>query len=85
VEGGDLLVAAAPAQRGAEMAERLDQHRRLDRHVEAADDPRPLRGFAAPNSSRNAISPDISVSAIEMLARLLLVLASAYELSYIQI
>jgi len=31
-------VARAPANRGAELDERLDQHCGLDRHVEAADD-----------------------------------------------
>jgi hypothetical protein len=52
----------------------------------------PASGRAAPNSSRNAISPGISVSAIaisrrpqsasEMSARLLLVLADANGPSY---
>ncbi len=42
--GGMVLgredVAGAPADRRAELGERLDQHRGLDRHVQAADDAR---------------------------------------------
>ena len=47
--GGMVLgredVARAPANRGAEFDERLDQHRSLDRHVKAADDARPRERF----------------------------------------
>ena len=43
-DGGMVLgredVARAPAHRGAEIHQRLDQHRGLDRHVQAADDAR---------------------------------------------
>ena len=38
-------VARAPANRGAELDERLDQHRGLDRHVKAADDACPRKRF----------------------------------------
>src|SRR6516162_8321694 len=36
---GREYVARAPAYRRPELDQRLDQHRRLDRHVQAADDP----------------------------------------------
>ena len=36
----EKMLQLAPAHGRAELQERLDQHRRLDRHVQAADDPR---------------------------------------------
>ncbi len=39
-------VARGPAHLGAELDQRLDQHRGLDRHVQAADDPRALQRLA---------------------------------------
>ena len=48
--GGMILsredVARAPAHLGAELDQRLDQHRGLDGHVQAAGDARPLEGLA---------------------------------------
>ena len=67
--GGVVLrredVARRPAHVGAERLQRLDQHRRLDRHVQASRRyVRPCSGCSRANSSRIAISPGISVSAI---------------------
>ncbi len=39
-------IAARPADFGPQVGQRLDQHGRLDRHVEAAGNPRPLEGLA---------------------------------------
>ena len=43
---GRELVATAPGDLGAQLAERLDQHGRLDGHVQAAGDAAPASGFA---------------------------------------
>ena len=66
--GGVVLgredVARGPAHVGAERLQRLDQHGGLDRHVQRAGDARALERLAFANSSRMAIRPGISVSAI---------------------
>ena len=57
-------VARHPAHVGAERRQRLDEHRRLDGHVQAAHDARPRRAAARRRScSRSAIRPGISCSA----------------------
>ena len=66
--GGVILrredVAAAPGDFGAQLGERLDQHGRLDRHVQAAGDAGAGRAaWCLPYFSRRAISPGISFSA----------------------
>ena len=53
-----LQVTSAPSS-----MQRLDQHGRLDRHVQAAGDARALSGFVWPYFSRSAIRPGISFSA----------------------
>ena len=71
--GGVVLgredVARRPADLGAERLERLDQDGRLDGHVERAGDAGPLRGWRAAYSSRMAIRPGISVSAMAISRR----------------
>jgi hypothetical protein len=66
--GGMVLgredVAGGPADIGAEFRQRLDQHGGLDGHVQRAGDARALERLLVPNSSRQAIRPGISVSAI---------------------
>jgi hypothetical protein len=62
-------VARGPAHFGAERLQRLDQHRGLDRHVQRAGDARALEGCCGPNSSRAAIRPGISVSAMAISLR----------------
>ena len=58
-------VARRPADVGAQRLQRLDQHRGLDGHVQAAGDPRALeRLLRRRTPSRIAIRPGISVSAI---------------------
>jgi hypothetical protein len=59
-------VAARPAHLGAELDERLDQHRRLNRHVQRAGDAsQPGERLASSRTLRGiAISPGISVSAM---------------------
>jgi hypothetical protein len=44
--------------------QRLDQNGGLDRHVQRAGNARALQRLASPNSSRQAIRPGISVSAM---------------------
>jgi hypothetical protein len=71
--GGVVLggedVAGRPADVGAERLQRLDQNRGLDRHVQRAGDARALERLRSPNSSRQAIRPGISVSAISISVR----------------
>ena len=66
--GGVILrredVARDPADVGAELGKRLDQHRRLNRHVQAAHDPGAGERLpAAVLRARSAIRPGISCSA----------------------
>ena len=51
----------------AKRYKRLNQHCGLHGHMQTASDTRALWQFATPNSSRNAIKPGISVSAIVVL------------------
>ena len=71
--GGVVLrredVARCPAHVGAERLQRLDQHRGLDRHVQRAGDARALQRLLRAYSSRIAIRPGISVSAIAISLR----------------
>ena len=56
-------VAARPAHFGTQRSKRLDQHRRLNRHVQRPEIRHPARGFDSPYSLRRAIRPGISCSA----------------------
>ena len=71
--GGVVLggedVAGGPAHLGAERLQRLDQHRGLDGHVQRAGDARALQRLRRANSSRIAIRPGISVSAMSISLR----------------
>jgi hypothetical protein len=54
---------------GAERLQRLDQHRGLDGHVQRAGDARAAQRLLGANSSRIAIRPGISVSAMRISLR----------------
>ena len=63
-------VAARPGDLGAERRERLDEHRGLDRHVEAAGDARALERLRLRRTpARSAIRPGISFSAMPISLR----------------
>ena len=57
-------VARGPADLGTEGLERLDQDGSLDGHVQRAGDARTFEGLAEAYSSRMAMRPGISVSAM---------------------
>ena len=71
--GGMVLrredVAARPANLGAQGLQRLDEHGRLDGHVQAAGDARPLERLLGAYLRRMAMRPGISCSAMAISLR----------------
>jgi hypothetical protein len=71
--GGVVLrredVARGPAHVGAELLQRLDEHRGLDRHVQRAGDAHAGERLAGPNFLRTDMRPGISCSATEISLR----------------